>query len=225
MLNQGIKEINQLNKEFYEIHNESFDKSRKDNYWEGFLNTLKYLNIESKVLDLGCGNARFLNFLLENKLKPNYLGVDNSEEFIIRDLAKYPDFRFKVCDVVSNLEEIQDKFDLIAVYGVTHHLPNKEFRKNWFNKLKYLCQQNGVIILSFWNFDISKSDENFKPTYYQIEDEDYFLGWKKDYSIHRYCHLYNELEIAGIKEIFEDFKVLEDFELDSNRYLILKKGR
>jgi SAM-dependent methyltransferase len=89
MLNQGIKEINQLNKEFYEIHNESFDKSRKDNYWEGFLNTLKYLNNESKVLDLGCGNARFLNFLLENKLKPNYLGVDNSEEFINRNLAKH----------------------------------------------------------------------------------------------------------------------------------------
>ena len=83
MTNKGIKEIISLNREFYEKHNESFDKSRSYGFWEGFEEIIEFLPKTPKILDLGCGNARFLKFLLEkNLLIFSYLGLDNSREFI-----------------------------------------------------------------------------------------------------------------------------------------------
>jgi SAM-dependent methyltransferase len=225
MLNQEIIEINQLNKEFYSKHNESFDKSRKDNFWEGFGNIKKYLKDGQRILDLGCGNARFLEFLIQNNAKFNYFGVDNSSEFIIKNNQNYPDFKFSELDIVSNLDAITNKYDLVTVFGVTHHIPSSGYRKEWFIKLGDILDSEAILVLSFWQFKTEKADQDFKPNFYNIEKNDYFLGWKGDFSTHRYCHFFDSDEIMEIKKILSNFTVLEEFYLDDNKYLILKKER
>jgi len=225
MLNQGIIEINQINKDFYSKHNESFDKSRKNNFWDGFGNVKKYLKEGQKILDLGCGNGRFLDFLIQNHAKFDYYGVDNSAEYINKNKQNYPNYKFSEIDVISNLKAINSKYDLVTVFGVTHHIPSSEYRKEWFQKLGETIDSSGILVLSFWQFNLNKADQNFKPNFYQIEKNDYFLGWKGDFSIHRYCHFFDIEEIIEIKKILSNFVVLEEFSLDDNKYLILKKER
>lgn len=225
MLNQGKIEINQLNSEFYSKHNKSFDKSRKDNFWKGFENVKKYLKNDQKILDLGCGNGRFLEFLMQNHTKFEYLGVDNSSDFIIKNTQNYPAQKFIEVDIVSDLGQIINKYDLVTIFGVTHHIPSYEYRMEWFQKLREILNIEGVLVLSFWEFNFDKADKDFKPNFYQIEKNDYFLGWKGDFSSHRYCHYFDQEEIEEIKKILSNFRVLEEYSLDDNRYLILKKER
>ena len=201
MLNPGIEEINKLNKDFYQKHAESFDNSRKDNFWKGFETCLNFIKPDTKILDLGCGNARFYDFLLKNNLNPDYYGVDSSEEFIKSNQEKYPNAKFGVKDLVENIDDLKEKYDFVSVFGVTHHIPSVEYRKYWFEKLGNLVSENGYIILSFWNFDTQKSNQNFKTKFYQIEEGDYFLGWKGDFEQLRFCHLFSKKELLVLSTI------------------------
>jgi tRNA (uracil-5-)-methyltransferase TRM9 len=218
----GLEEIIKLNNDFYEYNSESFDASR-DRPWEGFLETLKYLRKDSKVLDLGCGNARFLDFLLKNNLNVNYLGMDNSPSFIQKNLQKHPGHQFKTIDILNNLADIQGKFNFIGVFGVTHHIPYFDFRKKWFLELQEKVEIGGVLFLSFWEFKTEKANENYETNFYQRETNDYFLGWKRDFSKVRFCHLYDNTEIEKVKKNFDKCEILEDFYMDNNRYLVLKR--
>lgn len=224
MNNLGYKEINELNRKFYEKHNESFDKSRSYCFWEGFEEIIRFIPENAKVLDLGCGNARFLKFLLEKNIQiQSYLGLDNSNEFIKKNQEIYQSFDFKIQDVISELEDINSKFSLLVAFGLTHHIPGYEFRKVWFQALKNLIEVDGVLVLSFWNFDKNKSDSNYTPKNYEVEKGDYFLGWKDDFASHRFCHFFEEIEIKEIIKEFENFKLLSKFDKDMNTYIILKR--
>lgn len=222
MLNKGILEIIQLNNDFYEKNAKSFDRSREF-YWKGFENTLKYIKNGQKILDLGCGNARFYKFLKENNLKINYTGLDSNTMFIQENKEKHPEAKFEKEDIVNNLLSINEKFNFIAVFGVTHHLPGRKFRKIWFHNLKRIVEEGGVIVLSFWQFNKEKNDINFKTKEYLIEKGDYFLGWKGDYSSHRYCHDFSDDELEEIKQIFNDFELMEEFQKEDNKYLLFQK--
>ena len=222
MIKKDILEINELNSKFYALHADSFDRSREF-YWEGFNDALEFIGNNSKILDLGCGNARFFKFLKENEVNVNYLGVDNNPNFIEKNKENYPKAKFKNLDVITSLNQIQDTFDVIVVFGVTHHIPSKEYRKMWFEQAIKLVEKGGYIVISFWNFDIKKEDKSFKTEFYNKEVSDYFLGWKRDFSEHRYCHRYSEAEIDEIKKLFENFELIKDFNKEDNRYLIFHR--
>jgi tRNA (uracil-5-)-methyltransferase TRM9 len=225
MVNNGLKEITDLNKDFYSKHSESFDKSRSYGFWEGFEEVLKFLPQNLKILDLGCGNGRFLKFLLEENYKFNeYLGTDNSVEFIRKNQEKYSSFKFENLDVILDLDKINEKFSLIVAFGISHHIPSRGYRQEWFENISNLVTKGGFVVISFWDFDRNKNDKNFKTQIYKIEENDYFLGWKEDYSSHRYCHYFNEQEIDEIIHNFQEFKLLSKFQKDQNTYLILQKN-
>lgn len=225
MLNKGLNEINQLNKEFYEKHNESFDKSRSYGFWTGFEEILKFIPENLKILDLGCGNGRFLKFLLEKNYNINsYLGIDNSKEFIGKNSENYPNHSFKVLDVISEVEKLSANYSLITAFGITHHLPSQDFRNQWFKYIGSLTSKGGFLILSFWNFDTNKATNIPDLKNYLLEKGDYFLGWKEDYSILRYCHYFDEAEINLIIENLNDFSLIKKFDQDQNTYLILQKN-
>jgi SAM-dependent methyltransferase len=226
MLNEGIKEVVKLNKDFYSKHNESFDKSRSYGFWEGFEVILKYLPKNPKILDLGCGNARFLKFLLEKNYSIlNYDGFDNSSKFIEKNQEVYQDFNFVLKDVIIDIETVNNTYDLIVAFGITHHIPSKSYREIWFKKIASLVSNNGVIVLSFWNFNKDNSDPHFYPKVYKNELNDFYLGWKGDFNSHRYCHFFEESEIKEITSYLENFKVLAEFKKDFNTYLVLQKTK
>jgi len=225
MRNKGVLEINNLNQEFYNKHKESFSKSRDSNFWKGFFHILKYINAEASILDLGCGNGRFLQFLLESQVKfQSYLGVDSLPEFIAENLEKYNQGNFHTQDIIEyeNFQALGTKSH-VFVFGVTHHIPSKEFRKKWFQSLEVLVKEKGILVLSFWKFDTKKAHK-FIPKHYIVENNDYFLGWKGDFSKLRYCHFYDYNEITEVKQVLKNFKILSEFEADSNQKKFRQKN-
>lgn len=223
MNNEGINEIINTNNQFYEANNDSFDNSRSYGYWEGFDEILRFIPLEPEILDLGCGNGRFLRYLLDKNVAiQSYLGLDTSKDFLRKDVEKYPKFEFQELDVISNLETINQNFSLIVAFGLTHHIPNYQFRKRWFEKIEKLVASQGILALSFWEFDTSKNDSNFIPEKYLIEENDFFLGWKDNFTTHRYCHLFKNEEILEIISNFKNLELLNMVKKDQNTYLILR---
>ena len=82
-----IKKLNQLNRDFYQQVAIDFDQTRQHLWpgWNKLISHLQQLQTKHKplkVLDLGCGNGRFGQFLANSfpGIKINYLGVDNNPQ-------------------------------------------------------------------------------------------------------------------------------------------------
>lgn len=204
-----------LNRDFYLKTQEYFNRSRQSP-WSGWQKLLPYLprrqaglqGVSLKVLDLGCGNGRFGIWLSKHR-QIDYTGLDNNQYL----LDQIPFGRLIKQDITKpwNLKE---KFDLVAILGVMHHLPEKHslpLLKRAVANLK----PGGILFLSFWEFDPSKG----KP----LGNNDYLLPWKLGVTAERYCHLYSGQEIKKLLQTLK-LKLLADFRADTNnRYLILVK--
>jgi len=227
-----IKALNQLNQDFYQQVSVDFSTSRNFSWdgWEIIFQQLpKKQNL--KVLDIACGNGRFIEFL-EKKLNNNfdYLGLDNSKELLKIAKNRFPKKQFNYFDLVDNylinqkiIIENKKKFDVIVLFGLSHHLPSFELRNELFKSLKNNLNKKGLIIVSNWQFaneqgrfaknilSWRKIIKNPKINLWQkikliflllnLEKNDYLLDWRKGEKanqVFRYCHQIDEEEMRKI---------------------------
>lgn len=238
-----IKKLNLLNQDFYQKNAQSFSNTRQSAWhgWRKLFPTLKTLNIQRSrlsILDIGCGNGRFLSFLKKNlSSEVEYLGIDSDKELLQQAKVTYPNHNFENIDIVEALVEdklsnhIKNKYDLIVAMGVLHHIPSQELRKTFFEQVRSLLKPKGILIVSIWKF---LENEKFKQKLIpvgktpniqksELEEGDCFLGWQKTNSI-RYAHYVGEREE---KELLENWQVITSFFADGksgklNKYLVLQ---
>lgn len=103
----------------------------------------------NKILDLGCGNGRYVDFLQEKQIE--YFGVDNSEGLIAIAKQRYSQQNFQVADGL-NLPFVEDFFDKIYCIAVLHHIPSKEQRLKFLKEVKRVLKPNGILVLTVWKF-------------------------------------------------------------------------
>ncbi|NMB91670.1 class I SAM-dependent methyltransferase [candidate division WWE3 bacterium] len=210
-----IKDILKLNESFYQSISEEFSRSRQKP-WKGWdravekaFEALGSNDKKIKVLDLGCGNGRFYDFINNKNMNIEYVGIDTNNDFIKRRANKTKNASFVKGDVIQDLNNIKEKYNIIAAFGLTHHIPSQSLRFTWFNKLSNLLDKKGVLILTFWRF-------KDKPG-------DYFLRWKERKDIKRYCHQYSNKELDKVIKTYEEkgLKLIDKFISDKeNLYLI-----
>ncbi len=123
-----------------------------------------YIKTDDIVLDLGCGNGRFSEFI-ENK--KNYVGIDNSQELIDLAKKKYPKIDFRKDNALETSFN-NDYFDKIFSVSVLHHFPSYELRFNFLNEAKRILKPGGLLIITVW-------DLNEKPKIKRIAYKNYFL--------------------------------------------------
>lgn len=93
------------------------------------------------ILDIGCGPGNSTAVLKERFPKSEILGVDSSENMIEKAKKSYPDLRFRICDVTSELDSL-DTYDVIFSNACLQWIPNhREFIPAVFGKLN----KNGVL--------------------------------------------------------------------------------
>jgi 2-polyprenyl-3-methyl-5-hydroxy-6-metoxy-1,4-benzoquinol methylase len=229
MNKKAEKYLLSLVKRNYEEIADSFNETRKKVMKEMVLKIVEELNIEKedKILDLGCGNGRFLEILKEDS---NYLGLDNSFKLIEHAKRNY-EKEFEVLDILKLEELKEDNFDYVFSWATFHHIPGKRLRKKFLEDVYKKTNENGIFVLSVWKLRKRKdfiflSLKTFFGNFFKFRLFDWgdliftWRGAKKE-SL-RYYHAFSLKELK--KEINNSqFKIQDVLEDNFNYYIILKK--
>ena len=139
-------------------------KNRDYNEAEMFTTELmSFLNlpIESKVLDLACGQGRHSIFL--NKMGFNVTGVDISSKNII-NAKRYENDKlsFKIHDM---RDPLVDKFDLIVnLFTSFGYFDNFQDNLKTLNSIKLNLSNNGVGVIDFLNINYVRNNLTHQNT-------------------------------------------------------------
>ncbi len=227
-----IRRLNQINRAFYQITADSFDQARQQP-WPGWEMLLDYLKPPLSVLDVGCGNGRFGLFLAE-RLGPgiHYHGVDSSPALLERAREQLvdtlPDFQLEERDIVEHPPG-DGQYDLVALFGVLHHVPGFERRLALMRALAARLTPGGLLAFACWRF---YEYERFRrrilpwPPDLEAEPNDFLLDWQRGEPAVRYCHYVNDAEHAALVTatgLTEIATYRADGETgDANRYSVLR---
>lgn len=249
MKTKTIQQLNRVNQQFYLAVADEFDRSR-NSFWQGWESLIPHISTSTSnslsVLDVGCGNGRFGQFLVQQlpDLTIKYTGLDNSTA-----LLKSAEIKLQATTLQPELIELdliehllskqilleKQSFDLVVAFGVFHHVPAFDLRSKLLQQLANLVSPNGILCIGFWQFlDSVKLHERLvEPKTLgldsaEFEENDYILDWRAgEKPAHRYCHyINNQEEIALLKQT--QLKVIDEFFADGatnnlNHYLVLKK--
>lgn len=209
-----------------------------------------YIVAGERVLDLGCGNGRLLEFLKDKRI--DYIGVDPSEKLIGEAQKRYPPqpwppehkdkkemflptVKFQVASGLE-LPFPNNYFDKVYSIATLHRIPSREFRLQFLKEIKRVLKSERFLILTVWKLKskkvltlslkytllklISKSKLDFK---------DILEPWGKE-KIKIYYHHFSKRELVNLVKK-ADFEVLKSGLIRNERgnrnniYLIAKKSR
>ena len=173
---------------------------------------------QNKVLDIGCGNALMLPFILEKGAF--YSGLDISEKLIEIARKKYSkeveqEKAELVVDQATELPFQDEKFDFVISFAVLHHIPSKELQEKFFKEIKRVSKPNAKVKIIVWNLLSNWANKRFNVEN-QLKGEksgDVTVPWKATHGeiISRFVHQFSKEELlsfaedAGFKNIEIDF--------------------
>jgi SAM-dependent methyltransferase len=247
--------LQDLTTNFYSKIAKEFDATRHYQ-WAGWDKLAGYFReagfIPSSVLDIACGNGRFLETLLRISPETTYLGIDNNKTLLKIAEKEHASQKiiFKKIDIYSDWD-LPQKYHLVVAFGITHHLVNAQVRIEFFSKIKEAMNDDGIAVVSFWDFlsdeKLSKKiitrkkflqAENSNGTmedpaglnsgiFDSLRKDDYILDWKEGKTAYRFCHYY---PMSEINDIFTqtNLSIVNDYFSDgpnnrANHYFVLKK--
>lgn len=176
-----------------------------DKYWQnrGFhapsLNRAKiiskYIDPESKILDIGCGDGTVIEFLSKNNKPQKIMGIDISQRAV--DYVNAMGYTAQTVDVFSNkFTDIlkENEFDYIIVMEVLEHVQDPEIIltsiKNNFSKSLFVSIPNAGFFVNrarliFGRFPLVLIQQHVKEhiRFWTLKDFIYwcdYLGFKVD---------------------------------------------
>lgn len=227
--------------DLYSTYAQEFSNTRQAP-WDGWKHLLKYLKDvpHPKILDLGCGNGRFLKYLINSEIDIGaYVGIDNSsellkmtDEFMDKTRKSNNLSKFQLLNIdFENLNwgtEVTDQFDFIGAFGITHHLKSVESRKKFFETVNYLLKPGGFFAVTFWEFlKLERYANKITPVTIDGSKNDFEMTFGTN-GAKRFCHYYNPLEIIEYTHNLP-FKQIEEFNEDGvennqNHYIVYRKN-
>jgi tRNA (uracil-5-)-methyltransferase TRM9 len=241
------KKIIQLNKEFYDKIGRYWNNDAKY-YWNGWEKLIEDITIISEqnkivtVLELGCGNGRFVNFLSERFPDVDfvYTGIDISN-FASVELLSNPKMQteFKYFDLLQEPWPPK-KYDIVVAFGLIHHIPGINLLNKFFENFTGSIKKNGIGIFTTWQYmrlerlkkrivvgeklDKILLDLGIKKS--EFRENDNILDWVSKAEGLRFSHFFDESEVQILleKNKLKPAKVYLDDDRDKNRnqYFVVK---
>lgn len=103
------------------------------------------------ILELGCGNAYFLNKLRYYFSSPEYFGYDNSRELI--DIALADDINDGMTLKLGSVDDIREKADFLVLRLIMHQVSD---RHKFLTQAMKSLKPNGTVII------VDSLDEKFQ---------------------------------------------------------------
>lgn len=234
------KKLQKINQDFYSQQAEAFSLSRQK-AWAGWYPLLNLLPKDSpfSVLDLGCGNGRFGQFLHDQGYTFQYTGVDTSSKLLTQAqtmLSPKIETHLIQADAIQWLvtqSKPVPSFDLVVAFGLLHHLPGSTNRLNFLSQALKVTES--WLAVSLWQFALFSRFrrliipwDDFNPKLpnpiqlTQLEPNDFLLSFAGQ-KIPRYCHSFSNAEIEQIDQ-FMPYPNTLSYQADGNehynRYLV-----
>ncbi len=241
------KTLADLNRTFYAKVADTFHRTRSEP-WPGWseiaphLQALASRSPRPRILDLGCGNGRFGAFVASLGIDFEYTGVDGDETLLAfareRSLANTHYLNADLLEDNFTDRLASDEYDVVALFGVVHHVPGREARAALLESAATRLAPNGLLAVTLWEFGGRErfaakaiSWETFNRTADvpvdpdQVEANDFLLPFADSPAV-RYCHFLDEGEIAQILARLP-LRLVRTFRADGksgdlNRYLLLR---
>lgn len=236
----------ELSRRFYEQSAESFDASRQ-RPWPGWRRLLPKLagSTPLHVLDAGCGNGRFGRFLADELQRPlRYHGVDASARLLAAGAeAMGPaggqnTAELEECELELWLErEPAADFELVALFGVLHHIPSRRHRRGLLDRLGARLSPGGLLAATWWMLHRgNRFEKKMRPwsrapeiDTRELESGDTLLGWRDEISCPRYAHFPDSEELDDLTSL-PGLVLLEQFHSDGpsgrdNLYRIYRRNK
>ena len=214
----------------YNSFAKTFSQSRKNMKWEEIEYFLSILNFshESRILDIWCGNWRFLG-ALKNKLPElttsNYIWVDLSSWLLeeARKLHWEYSENFSELNMLHIDELNSDNFTDIFFIASYHHLDNLKDREEVLKKASELLEKWGKIYMTNWALNSPLNYDRYKKSLIEVAWW-WNKWWSLDYNItiwwnDRYYHCFSIAELDYLASNAW-LKIIENRLFDSERNFI-----
>jgi SAM-dependent methyltransferase len=254
---------NSINTRFYGEVFETWN-NQDDYYWPGFWDLYPFIDqvfkkIEQeekrsvfKVIDLGCANGRFLNFL--EFVFPEYKFIKTGIDFV--DFKMVNDTNFVKLDLTSEdfktwVLANHKQYDLVTLFGVYHHIQGQHNRDQLTSNIINLMSDNALYVFTRWNFltfprlkkhivfrddlqqiaidhpSFSNIVNQISLNYSNFEFGDYILKWNKIKFGLRFANYMDQLEIQIMIDK-QGLKIVTQFDADDktdnrNSYFVCQK--
>ena len=201
MNDETVAKLLELNQTFYSRFSAPFADSRATPQ-PGFHRLLEHLPTTTDlVLDIGCGNGRFGQFLRSEQVSFEYTGIDFTSEFLILAGGELQgSFLQRDISRTGFLEGL-GKFDLIICLATMQHVPGRSNRIGMLREIKRHLTDHGLLFLANWQFldsprqrrkisdwtTVNLSEED-------VEAGDYLLTWQREGSGLRYVCAIDAIE-------------------------------
>ncbi|PIU14685.1 hypothetical protein COT20_02610 [bacterium (Candidatus Gribaldobacteria) CG08_land_8_20_14_0_20_39_15] len=224
--------LNKVRDDYNQIA-EDFSNTRVQ-IWPEIATLFDYIKKGGKVLDLGCGNGRFVKIIKEKG--GEYFGTDVSEKLIETAKKNYPNEKFQINEPLKLLF-FDGYFDIIYSIAVFHHIPAKELRLRFLEEAKRVLKLSGLLVLTVWK-PKDKQEKCLKIKFLAkkifglsggLDFGDVIEPWFGKNKGERYFHCFSEKELTNLAreagfEIVKSGIIRNEKGNRNNFYLVCKKN-